>query len=79
MCTDIGAQTQPNSPKALQFFPNPSTKMSVSQETIFRVVAVAILLLVFIGALISQFMCTSIGPPIEFRTTDPYTRGKVLG
>jgi uncharacterized membrane protein YgaE (UPF0421/DUF939 family) len=53
--------------------------MVISQETIFQVLAVAILLLVFVGALVSVLMCTSVGPPIEFRTTDPYTKGRVLG
>jgi hypothetical protein len=52
--------------------------MALSAETKIQILAVAFLLLVFIGALVSQLACTST-EPIQFTTTDPYTKGRVLG
>lgn len=52
--------------------------MALSMEAKIQILAIIFFLLIFIGALVSQLMCPSTWP-IEFKTTDPYTKGRVLG
>lgn len=50
--------------------------MDTKEETIFRILAIALMLIVFIGAVTSLRMCAK---PVVYQTTDPYTKGRLLG
>jgi hypothetical protein len=50
--------------------------MDAKEETIFRILAIVLMLLVFGSATISLLMCAK---PVEIWTSDPYTKRPLLG
>ena len=50
--------------------------MDAKEETIFRILAIVLMLVVFSSATISLLMCAK---PVKVWTNDPYTKGRLLG